>query len=124
MSYHTHLDRLMTELGIENHQLAENAGTSRQAIHKLRRGITRMLPDWAKRLSPHLGVSWQELVDGTPTAADQSRAELLSAYDALTEEQRQALLTMANLLVSAANTGASKPDPPAKLEPPRRRGAA
>jgi DNA-binding XRE family transcriptional regulator len=85
----------MTELGVANHELAAKVGTSRQAIYKLRNGITRMLPDWAKRIAPHLGVSWQELVDGTPSDADLPRAELLAAYDAMSEEQRQALLVIA-----------------------------
>jgi plasmid maintenance system antidote protein VapI len=88
----THLDRLMTELGIENHQLATKAATSRQTIHKLRRGITRMLPDWAKRLAPHLGVTWEELITGPAAPGDPARADLLAAYDAMDEEKRRALL--------------------------------
>lgn len=95
----THLDRLMTQRGLANHQLAAKVGTSRQAIYKLRKGITRMLPDWAKRLAPHLGVPWQELVDGGLSADDQDRAELLAAYDAMDPEERRALLTMARGVV-------------------------
>jgi hypothetical protein len=96
----------MTELGIENHQLAAKADTSRQAIHKLRKGITRMLPDWAKRLAPHLGVSWQELVEGAPFPADRARLELLAAYDAMDEEQQRALLVMVKSMARRQEHGA------------------
>lgn len=102
----THLDRLMTRLGLANHQLAADVGTSRQTIWKLRTGYSRMLPDWAKRLAPHLGVPWQELVDGAPQEVDPARAELLAAYDAMNEEQRGVLLAMVKIIV-----------PPPKAEP-------
>jgi hypothetical protein len=109
----THLDLLMTQRGLENHELATQAGTSRQAVWKLRNGYTRMLPDWAKRVAPHLGVTWQELVDGVTTPADQGRAEWIAAYDALDDEQRRALLTVA--------TGMIRRDSPPEPEAPRPR---
>jgi transcriptional regulator with XRE-family HTH domain len=107
----------MTSIGIENHELAAKAGTSRQAIWKLRNGLTRVLPDWAKRLAPHLGVSWEELVDGAPVPADQTRTDLLAIYDAMNEEQRRALLTVAKVM---------RPDekPPPDPRPKRRPNAA
>jgi transcriptional regulator with XRE-family HTH domain len=118
-TYTTHLDRLMTALGIPNHELAAKAGTSRQAIYKLRKGITRMLPDWAKRLAPHLGVPWQELVDGAPSADDQARADLLAAYDVMNDEQRRALLVMAKAVVRS-----DPPEEPVPAPHPKRRATA
>jgi transcriptional regulator with XRE-family HTH domain len=118
-NYDTYLDRLMAERGLENHELAAKAGTSRQAIYKLRRGLTRMLPDWAKRLAGPLGVSWQELVEGMPTSADQDRADLLAAYEAMDEEQRRALLAMAKVIVRQ-ETAPERRKPPSR----KRRAAA
>ena len=118
-TYDTYLDRLMAERGLENHELAAKAETSRQAIYKLRRGLTRMLPDWAKRLAGPLGVSWQELVEGMPTSADQDRAELLAAYEAMDEEQRRALLAMAKVIVRQ-ETAPERRRPPSR----KRRAAA
>jgi plasmid maintenance system antidote protein VapI len=122
--YRTHLDRLMTELGLMNHELASKAGTSRQAIYKLRNGNTRMLPGWAKRLAPHLGVTWQELVEGPPESVDQSRADLLAAYDGMDDEQRRALLTVAKAMMPGEKPGAASPEPPREPQPTRRRPAA
>jgi transcriptional regulator with XRE-family HTH domain len=116
-NYDTYLDRLMAERGLENHELAARAGTSRQAIYKLRRGLTRMLPHWAKRLAGHLGVSWQELVEGMPTSADQDRADLLAAYEAMDEEQRRALLAMAKVIVR-------QEEAPERRRPPSRKRRA
>jgi transcriptional regulator with XRE-family HTH domain len=104
----------MTQLGLANHELAAKVGTSRQTIYKLRNGITRMLPDWAKRIAPFLGVPWQELVDGTPLPLDREKAELLAAFDAMDREQRQALLTMAKGVVRRDPTPEVAPTPPAK----------
>ena len=104
----THLDRLMTELGMENHELAAKAKTNRQSIYKLRNGNTRMLPHWAKRLAPHLGVSWQDLVDGPTSPVEQTRAELLTIYDSINDEQRRALMVSARAM-SAQNTGELPP---------------
>lgn len=96
----THLDRLMTERGLQNHDLAGKANTSRQSIHKLRRGLTRMSPVWAKRLAPYLGVAWQELIEGPVDAADAARAELLGAYDAMSEIGRASLMDVARGLLA------------------------
>jgi DNA-binding XRE family transcriptional regulator len=109
----------MTELGLANHQLAAKANASRQTIFKLRTGVTRMLPHWAKRLAPHLGVAWQEMIDGTPSPADQARVDLMAAYDAMTDEQRRALLIVAKGMVPA-----ERPSEPVAESFPRRRAAA
>jgi hypothetical protein len=109
--YDTHLDRLMEALQLENYELAARAGTSRQAIYKLRKGLTRMLPHWAKRLAPHLDVSWQELVEGVPTNVDTDRADLLAAYEAMDDEQRQALLAMAKVIARREKAQDARPGP-------------
>ena len=97
-TYDTYLDRVMAERGLENHELAGAVGTSRQAIYKLRKGITRMLPHWAKRLAPHLALPWQELVEGAPMSMDTDLATLVTAYEAMDDEQRQALLAVAKVI--------------------------
>jgi DNA-binding XRE family transcriptional regulator len=96
----THLDRMMTELGLKNHELAAKVPTSRQAIYKLRNGNTRMLPHWAKRLAPHLGVSWQELIDGCTSPVDQVRPALLGAMD---DETKAFLLALEARLMTLMN---------------------
>jgi len=47
---------------MENHELAKAAGTPRQQVFKLRTGVTRMSPEWAKRFAPHLGVEWPQVI--------------------------------------------------------------
>jgi hypothetical protein len=108
----TYLDRLMTERGLENHQLAKLAKASRQSIWKLRTGLTRMLPQWAKRLAPHLEVSWQELVDGAPAPVDPARVEWSELFDALDEDQRQALLVVGSGMARRNPPRSNGPDPP------------
>jgi hypothetical protein len=109
----------MTELRLENYELAAMAGTSRQSIWKLRTGLTRMLPHWAKRLAPHLGISWQELIEGPPSPVDQDRAKWNAVYDALDEEGRRALLTVGIGMVRRADP--VKPGPAAPTPQPKER---
>ncbi len=110
--YPNHLSAFMHASGLTDPGLANALGISKQQIFNLRRGHRKLTVEWAKRLAPHLGISWQELITGSPPEpSDQTQADLLAAYAAMTEEQRQALLTMANLLASAANADTAKPEP-------------
>jgi len=96
--------------------LAKLANTTKQQIFKLRRGERNLTVQWAKRLAPHLGgISWQELVDESSTPADQTRTDLLATIDAMNDEQRQALLTVAKVLLPA-----EKPREEPNSEPQRR----
>jgi transcriptional regulator with XRE-family HTH domain len=70
--------------------MAKKIGTSRQEIYKLRKGLTRVLPDWAKRLAPHLGVSWDELIDGSQASTSTDGDEAPSGLDPSAYETRQA----------------------------------
>ena len=110
-NYDTYLDRVMAERGLENHQLAASAGSSRQAIYKLRKGLTRMLPHWAKRLAPHLGLEWQELVEVKPAPVDAERDNLMATYAAMNAAQRQALIAVANVI-------AQRGDEPVQIRQP------
>jgi hypothetical protein len=95
-----HLDRLMNGLGLDNHVLAARAGASRQTIWKLRNGYTRILPNWARRIAPHLGVPWHQLVDGTVSApvGATSESELLVAFRSTDDQGREMLLRFARSL--------------------------
>jgi hypothetical protein len=100
----SHLDQLMTALRMENHALAARVGTSRQTIWKLRTGYTRMLPGWAKRIAPHLGVPWPELVEGAPVGESPdpslSERELLGAFRSTDEQGREMILRFTRSLRS------------------------
>ncbi|HEY4174863.1 MAG TPA: hypothetical protein VGM42_17680 [Rhodopila sp.] len=98
-------------------RLATLADTTKQQIFKLRKGERNLTVQWAKRLAPHLDVTWQVLIDESPPSTDPIRVDLLAAYDSMTDEQRQALLTVAKILVPA-----DKPrEEPA--QPPKRQSA-
>jgi DNA-binding XRE family transcriptional regulator len=101
-----HLDGLMTASGLENHELAAKVGTGRQTIWKLRNGYTRMLPDWARRIAPHLGVSWHELVDGAPreSTVPAAERELLHAFRSTDAQGREMMLRLARSLEHYAPT--------------------
>lgn len=97
----------MTERAIGNAELARLTEASRQDIYKLRRGLIRMLPPWAKRLAPHLGpgIRWQDLIDGPPsTAPDPGLAKLISAYEATDDEGRALLVSVAGRVAPAPDT--------------------
>jgi hypothetical protein len=76
----------MTQAGITDPELANAAGTTKQQIHKLRHRERKLTVQWAKRLAPHLGSTWQELIEGPLAPSDARRTDLLAAYDA-TDEQ-------------------------------------
>lgn len=65
----TPLARAMAERGLTDPELARLADTSKQQIWKLRHGELRMSPQWARRLEPHVGISWQALL-GLGAAAE------------------------------------------------------
>jgi len=119
--YPNQLSSFMRARGLTDPALAGALGISKQQIFNLRRGHRKLTVEWAKRLAPHLGISWEELITGSPSiSSDPSRAELLAAYDAMTDEQRRALLTM----VKVRGPPAATPDPPTKPQPTPRRSVA
>jgi plasmid maintenance system antidote protein VapI len=100
----THLDGLMSVLRLENNELAAKIGTSRQTVWKLRHGHTRILAHWAKRIAPHVGASWQELVDGA-SAADRARTssaehQVLEAFRSTDDQGREMILRLVRSLRS------------------------
>ena len=102
----------MKAAGITDPSLASLAGTTKQQIFKLRRGERKLTVQWAQRLATPLGVEWYELMDAPqPLNGDQARNALLAAFDAMSNEQRQALLTVAE--------GVVKP-PVEQVEPKKR----
>ena len=94
--YPNYLAGFMRAAGMTDPALADRLGVSKQQIFNLRHGQRKLTVEWAKRIAPHLRVSWQELVTG-PLAApsDNQRAELLAAFDAMDERDREALLRVA-----------------------------
>jgi DNA-binding XRE family transcriptional regulator len=117
--YKTHLDRLMAERGMANHQLAKAIDEQRQSIWKLRKGVTRMLPHWAKRIAPHLGVDWQELIEGTSAPADARRIRVNASYDAMSEAAKRLYDELGIRLASSGQSDPPPADPPPNPTPPR-----
>lgn len=88
----------MARVAFTDPELADAAGTTKQQIHKLRHGERKLTVQWAKRLAPILGFTWQELIEGPSEAADPRRAALLAAYDSLDPRDRETLLRVAESL--------------------------
>lgn len=103
----------MARAGVTDPKLADAAGTTKQQIHKLRHGERKLTVQWAKRLAPLLGCTWQELIEGPSEPADPRRASLLAAYDSLDTRDRETLVRVAESL--------RRDDPPATPNPPRER---
>ena len=96
----------MALIRITDPQLAVAAGTTKQQIFKLRRGERKMTTQWAKRLAPHLSVSWQEVIEGPTPPMDRSRTELMRAYDAADEQGQEMMLRLARSLRADSGPGA------------------
>lgn len=62
MAHPNRLNELMLRVGISGQRLADLAGTSKQQVHKLRRGNGKLTREWAERFAPHLGVDWPEVI--------------------------------------------------------------
>lgn len=59
---HERLDQAIEARGLTSPMLGSLTGTSKQQIHKLRKGELALSPEWAKRLAPHLKVGWTWLL--------------------------------------------------------------
>jgi HTH-type transcriptional regulator, competence development regulator len=91
--YPNHLGQFMRAAGLTDPGLGKAIGVSKQQIFNLRRGHRKLTVEWAKRVAPHLKVSWQELITGSaPKTPDPARADLLAVIDAMSDTQCQALL--------------------------------
>jgi transcriptional regulator with XRE-family HTH domain len=81
--YPNRLDELMLRSGMSGPRLAELADTSKQQLHKLRHGTSKMTRQWAERIAPHLGVGWREVMAvparSAPPDDDPRLAELTAA---------------------------------------------
>lgn len=51
------LDERMIQCGIGQKPLADLIGTTKQTIYKLANGITKISPEWAQKIAPHLNVT-------------------------------------------------------------------
>ena len=95
-------------------------GTTKQQIHKLRHGERKLTVQWAKRLAPVLGCSWQELIEGPAPQDDLGRASLLAVYNSLDQRDRETLLRIAGAC-AARSANRSEPAP---VTHPKRRASA
>jgi len=68
--YPNRLAECMAQAKVNDPQLAEAAGTTKQQIFKLRRGERKLTVEWARRLAPHLKMPWRALIDGPATNAE------------------------------------------------------
>lgn len=117
--YPNRLAERMKAAKMTDPRLAGLAGTTKQQIFKLRRGERKLTVEWAQRLAHHLGTEWFDLIVQQQPLADQPRAELLAAYDAMDSEQRRALVVVAKSMVPP-----ERPSEPVAELAPRRRAAA
>ncbi len=120
--YRNHLAEFMQAAGLTDPALAQALGITKQQIFNLRRGHRKLTVEWAKRLAPHLNVSWQQLITGSPPVADDpTLTDLVAVYETMNHEQRQALLTVAKVMSPPQTTAHPTPGP---APPPKRRAAA
>jgi plasmid maintenance system antidote protein VapI len=121
--YPNHLAEVMRTKGLTDPALARKLDISKQQIFNLRWGHRKLTVEWAKRLAPHLGVSWERLITGATTPADQERADLLAAYEAMDDEQRRALLVVVKGMLPRPKPDdpnpASSPPTPKERAPPK-----
>lgn len=121
--YQNYLAEFMRESGLNDPKLADRLEISKQQVFNLRRGHRKLTVEWAKRIAPHLGVSWQELITGSPDPwRKQARIDLLAAFDAMNDERRRALLATAKELMPTPLQGGA-PESPAAARPQPRGGA-
>lgn len=90
----------MKAAGMTDPRLAELAGTTKQQIFKLRRGERKLTVQWAQRLASHLDTVWFDLIAGERPSPDLPRVELLAAYDAMSSDQRHALVALVRTMVT------------------------
>jgi hypothetical protein len=107
----------MARAGINDPQLADAVGSTRQQIHKLRHGDRKLTVQWAKRLATPLHCTWQELIEGPAGPTDARRTGLLAIFDAMDERNREALWRIAQSLQGNDPPGAS-PQQPKGADPP------
>jgi len=82
--YPNRLDELMLRIGMSGPRLAELSDTSKQQVHKLRHGTSKMTRLWAERFAPHLGVGWREvMVVPARSAAPDSGPRLAELLEAI-----------------------------------------
>jgi plasmid maintenance system antidote protein VapI len=113
--YPNHLAEYMLSSGIRDPDLANKVGVSKQQIFNLRRWHRKLTVEWAKRLAPHLKVSWERLITGAPAqATDQEREELLAFFETMDEAQRKALLAMARVVTRRETVELAPSDSPTK----------
>jgi plasmid maintenance system antidote protein VapI len=117
--YPNHLAYFMAAKGLTDPALATKLEISKQQIFNLRHGHRKLTVEWAKRLAPHLGVSWERLITGTAAPADQARADLLTAFEALDERDRETVLRVAQSL-ARGDPPAVPPTQPKGADPPVR----
>jgi transcriptional regulator with XRE-family HTH domain len=114
--YPNHLARFMRTKGLTDPDLARLLDISKQQIFNLRRGHRKLTVEWARRLAPHLDVSWQELITGSPTTThDPELAAILAAYAAMDQRDREALSRVAQ---SMAREDTPPPQPKGRSPPP------
>ncbi len=78
-------------LGLSQKEAARRIGTSNSRLSDIERGITTMTEKWRTRIAPVYEVHPDDLLEGTPLRDDTHRA-LISIFDNMTPEQRQAEL--------------------------------
>ncbi len=111
--YPNHLAEFMRANRLTDPALAGKLGISKQQIFNLRHGDRKLTVQWAIRLAPALGISWERLITGPLAPEDQDRAEWNAVYDALSEDKRRALLTVGKGMISP------EPEVPARLPSPK-----
>jgi hypothetical protein len=114
--YPNHLAEFMRAKRLTDPALAKKLDISKQQIFNLRRWHRKLTVEWAKQLAPHLDVSWERLITGSPSPVDQDEVLLLAAFKALDQRDRQmAVRVLQNMKRDdppAASPRSNGPDPP------------
>lgn len=111
----------MQRAGVSQSELARRLGIRSQAVNQwLAPGGTAPRGARLHKVAAALGVALSDLlIESIDASADQARTDLLAAYDAMNEEQRNALLIVAKVMVPVEKPDGAGTDP---APAPKRRG--
>ncbi len=93
------LQKLRVAKGLSQAELAQKIGANQQDISRLETGKVSMSEHWLEKLTEALDVTIADMFGVRPELSPEETA-LLEHFAAMDETQRQALLNMAQALVS------------------------
>lgn len=87
--------------GLTQVQLAELAHTSQSQIDRLEKGQRKLTQLWAKRLAPHVGCHWLELLgEAVPKLSHREQA-LMDLYRGLNEADQESVYRVTDAMAQS-----------------------